>query len=549
MESCCKDKKFYFCLLAGIIGLFLMVWFFSAKSFSGWGDEITHFGTAKGLAQTGQYRLWSFDQGQVSPVNYTRGLVITYLSSLSYKIAGLSRLAFRVIPLVFVLLTFLTFALYIRLRYRVSWKALVYAAVFFFGQVFIFEQSVYVRVYAPLGWLMVCGLILYWEAYSQFHKRKILLGGMLLGGSLLIMILPTIDHWQMEHLAIYVLAIFLSFPKIVEVVTKIEQRLNVKAKILLGVCLVFFALFVVLVLDYAMGYWVVDAKHRLMGRSFVTYWDNLAGMTRCALALNVCFLGLGWVMQDLRKNKTLDFYSWIFLTGLVSGILIGLFNPHNHIFYSRFFYVSVLLVTIGFPQMLLRMNLSKNSLRWIFTVFLIFNVGLFVINAYWERSNIRVPIAWLQENLKQNDLVLIFSTQLELHGGKSLIHRAYVVSPSQDVESIKKVLEHIELAKPDQIYYLYTDHYQFRDVLYSLTTGDDRSPPNDLFRYLKERVPSQTVIPGLRTCGLVKFEKTDLIAALEKLLKEGYLPQFKGLEKRILKKIFKPFWKEKLSSI
>ncbi|MCB9757522.1 MAG: hypothetical protein H6753_03750 [Candidatus Omnitrophica bacterium] len=543
-----KDKRFYFCLLAGIIVLFLCVWFFSARSFSGWGDEITHFGTAKGLAQTGQYKMWSFDQGQISPINYTRGLVITYLASLSYKMAGLSRLAFRVIPLVFVLLTFLTLVLYIRLRHYASWKALAYAAVFFFGQVFVFEQSVYVRIYAPLGWLMVCGLILYWEAYLQFQKRKVLLGCVLLGGSTGTLILPTIDHWQMEHLAIYALAIVLSFPLITGMMTKIDQKLSVKVKILLGICLVFFALFVALILDYAMGYWVIDAKRRLMGRSFVTYWDNLAGMIRYALALNVCFIGLGWVMQDLRKNKTLDFYSWSFLTGIVSGILIGLFNPHNHIFYSRFFYVSVLLVAIGFPQMLLRMNLSKNSLRWIFTVFLVFNVGLFVINVYCERSNIRIPIAWLEKNLKQNELLIVFTTHLELHGGESLIKRAYAISPSQDPSNTQQLMNRIESSTAEDIYYLYTDEYEFRDQLYLWTMGDDRSPPNDLFRYLKEKIPSQTVMPGLRTCGLVKFKKSDLIISLQKLLQDGYPPQFKGVEKRILKKILKPWLKEKLST-
>lgn len=549
MDVNCKDNKFYVCLIMAIIALFLCVWFFSARSFSGWGDEITHFGTAKGLAETGQYRMWSFDQGQLSSINYTRGLVITYLSSLSYKIADLSRLAFRVVPLIFVLLTFLTLALYIRLRHHASWKVLAYAAVFFFGQVFVFEQSVYVRVYAPLGWLMVGGLILYWEAYLQFQKRRMILGCVLLGGSGLTLVLPTLDHWQMGHFAIYFLAICLSFPQIAGLMIKIDQRFGVKVKIFLGICLVFFALFVALGLDYAMGYWVIDAKQRLMGRSFVTYWDNLAGITRYILALNVCILGFSWVMQDLRKNKTLDFYSWSFLTGIVSGILIGLFNPHNHIFYSRFFYVSILLVAIGFPQMLLRMNFSKNTLQWILSIFLVLNMGLFVINVYWERSNIRVPITWLKKNLKQNDLLIVFTTHLELHGGESLIKHAYAISPSQEPNNTQQLINRIELSASEDIYYLYTDEYEFRDHLYLWTMGDDRSPPNDLFRYLKERIPSQTVMPGLRTCGLVKFKKTDLIMSLQELLRDGYPPQFKGLEKRILKKIFNPWLKEKLLSI
>ncbi len=546
MQVDSKAQKKYVYQIGFIMVLFLLVWFFCAKSFTGWGDEITHFATAKGLSTTGEYRIWGLDNGQVSQNLYTRGLVITYLSSLAYKLAGLSLLVFRSVPLVFVLLTFLTFAFYIRSRYRASWKALAYAAVFFFGQEFVFEQSMYVRIYAPLGWLMICGLIFYWEAYVKFQQKRILLGTLLLFASLATLILPTLDHWQMQHFAILALGILLSMPAVWQTLLKINERLSVATKLYLGLCFVFMCLFAVILLDYAMVYWVIDAKKRVMGRSFVTYWDNIAGMVRFALALNICFLGVRWVVQNLRQKKVLDFYSWLFLAGIMSGVLIGLLNPHNHIFYSRFFYISVMMSVFGFSQILLQSEYSNKFKQCVIGIFIICNLGLFAVNAYCERSNIPHAVSWLEKNLKQDEWFLVFATQLELHGGESLVNRTYPVSPNPDPEIIKKLLNHVQASQQDEIYYLYTDEYEFRDNLYFWTMRDDRSPPNDLFRHLKEKVVSEPVLAGLRTCNLVKFKKADVVSSLQKLLQDGYPPQFKGVEKRTIKAILKPLLKEKI---
>ncbi len=534
-----KIEKKFLLLMGAIIVLFLLVWFFSARSFTGWGDEITHFSTAKGLVETGEYRTWAFDKGYANPYLYTRGLVITYLASIVYKISGLSLLAFRVIPLVFVMLTFLTFALYIRFRHRATAKALVYAAIFFFGQAFIFEQSVYVRVYAPLGWFMVMTLILFWESAVAFGKRNLVSGVWFLVGSLFLLILPAADHWQVSHIAIYFLGFLLTWPVFLNIFLKFDDRFSIRVKIFWIGSIILLAPFLVFFLDLSMAHLIMNTKKLVLGRNYVTYWDNLVGLVRYVLALNVCFLGLHWAMQILRKNKRLDFYSWLFYTGIISGILIGLFNPHNHIFYSRFFYVSVVLAGLGFSQMLLRLQLSKIAMRWVLGIFILLNTSLFGVNVYYERSNIRIAISWLEENLKQDDVLLVFASQLELHGGKSLLPRTYSVAPSQDPTEITKLLERLETSLANEIYFLYTDEYQFRDYLYLLTVGEDRSAPNDLFRQLQEVVFSKPVISGLRSCNLVRYKKADLVAALQKLLQEGYPSQFKAPEKRILKKIFK----------
>ncbi len=532
-----KIKSPYFYLTLGIMALFLFVWFICAKQFTGWGDEMVHFSTGKGLVETGQYSQWAFDEGRIIPGTYTRGLVITYLTSLIYKITGLSLLAFRVIPLISVLLTFATFAFYICLRLKASWKAVSFAAIFFFGQAFVFEQSVYVRFYAPLGWLMILSIVFYWEALVAFEKHKGVWGCGFLLASFTALILPTIDHWQVQHVAIYFLGILLTLPQTRSLFGKFNEKFSFKTKVFLGGIIVVAAPLIVFLLDLIMGQLVVDVKHRTMGRTFVTYWDNLAGILRYVLALNVCFLGLGFVVRDLKTSRGWDFYSWLFFTGIISGICIGLFNPHNHIFFSRFFYISVMMSVLGFSQMLLRPEISEKFRYGIIAVFIFFNIGLFMVNAYCERSNIRVPIAWLNKNLKQNDLLLVYASDLGLNGGGSLISRAYVVNPTQDPEKIEELLARILSSESGDVYYLYTDHYEFRDRMYFSTTGQDRSPPSDLFRYVKERIPSQKVILRLRTCGLVKFNKLDLIAGIRKLSVDGFPISFKAPEKRILKEI------------
>ena len=93
--------------------------------------------------------------------------------------------------------------------------------------------------------------------------------------------------------------------------------------------------------------------------------------------------------------------------------------------------------------------------------------------------------------------------------------------------------EHIE-----DIYYLYAFEYELRDKLYQMTMGENRCPPADLYRYLRDMIPSQKVLTGLRGCGLIKFKKQDLINGLHELKKNGYPDRFKGMEKRIIIGLF-----------
>ena len=81
---------------------------------------------------------------------------------------------------------------------------------------------------------------------------------------------------------------------------------------------------------------------------------------------------------------------------------------------------------------------------------------------------------------------------------------------------------------------MYDYHYQSREYLYQLTTRDNRAPASNLYRYLRDVIPSEDVIPNLRACGLVKFNKKVLIDGLKKLKSGGYKPLFDGIEKRFM---------------
>jgi hypothetical protein len=293
------------------------------------------------------------------------------------------------------------------------------------------------------------------------------------------------------------------------------------------------------------NYWVANLRigTRLIGSSFVTYWDNLAGLLRFGWALNVCFLAIFMPLMGKRKLER-DFGTWLFLVGIVSGLIIGLYNPHTFIFWSRFFYVSVVLAVLGFSGILLKLIPDKGRRYQLLAIYLLLNILLSFSTFYFDRSNIRRPIDWLNHNLGPNDILLVFSPELELHGGKSLVKRAHPLNPSQDPKDIRRLIALVNRKDVKTVYFLYTAHHEaFREKLYVLTTGDmERQPPADLFRYLSKRMPGEQVMSGLRGCGLKRYKKEVLVAGLRDLLKNGYPPSFVSLEKRLAVRMKNTIW-------
>ena len=65
------------------------------------------------------------------------------------------------------------------------------------------------------------------------------------------------------------------------------------------------------------------------------------------------------------------------------------------------------------------------------------------------------------------------------------------------------------------MYFLYKDDHGFRDKLFLWTTGRSRSVRRDMYGLLKDWDVGDTVIPGLRSAGLRRLDRTKLLQVLE----------------------------------
>ena len=106
-----------------------------------------------------------------------------------------------------------------------------------------------------------------------------------------------------------------------------------------------------------------------------------------------------------------------------------------------------------------------------------------------------------------------------------------IIAVSQDVTSIDALIGLVEGHKQATVFLLYSHHYQFRDTLYRWTTGTDRDPPNNLFRYLiSAHAGGEEVLLGMRGSGLKRYRAEELRAALINLKREGFpLPPYRYL--------------------
>ena len=76
-----------------------------------------------------------------------------------------------------------------------------------------------------------------------------------------------------------------------------------------------------------------------------------------------------------------------------------------------------------------------------------------------------------------------------------------------------------------RIIFFYSDGNFVRTKLGQLTLGKDLDPPIDLWSYLRLRVPSTSLLGGLKECGLVEFDRTVLLQSLDHLLNNGFDPK------------------------
>ncbi len=563
----------FFAKIAAVLSVFLCAWFWLANYLPAESDS-DQLSESKALYLTGKFGTYDFDTGRLSQGFEGRSLSIKRLISFFYAIhpQGVKELMwFRLIPLFFTLLTFVLIVVYGFFRLRLSFNSLIYMSVFFLAQSMIVEAALYVRYYPALLFCMVAALICYWEGKHFFLEGRkttsiilFLIGAALLG-------ITIIDHWQLEHIPLMVLAIILSSRKVFDGVVQFLY-VGKRRLVLIILCLLLFCPFIVIVLDELLSYLIFG--NYLMGVIFVTYWDNMMGLLRSAIALGPCLIGMFIAVLKGKDRINFGIGWWLYFTGILTVIFLGLLANHNYIFYSRYFYLPVSLTIIGFAFAFEEVIRSAALKKTVLIVYLLANIFLSFIVFYFERNNMDQAISWLKDNIKEEDLVITYGPILELNGGKWLEDRAYNIANMDNCHGCVNMLNNFLDGKKDQniilakaasnnnelertielaaflnqhpngkIYYLFSNGGEFRENLYKWTTGEDRTIPDQLIYYLDERIPHENPFHHLHGVGLDLLDHKALVNGLNELIKKGFPKRDRPLSihKRFLKAFFRLF--------
>lgn len=530
---------------------FSALWFILAGYLTAYSDEISHLAVAKGLLLTGEPFAVDFDRcAALISQQYRRGLEISQWTAWSYRLFGESLRAARLVPFLWTLATWLLYVGYVRVRGRATSGHLLVATLLFLGQSMVLEHALNVRMYAPLLFLLLLALIALWEAQRTWslsgwsHRSAIWIGA-----ACLLIAFPTIRGWHVLQAAIVLFSgvlLWLSgHPAAARPILSVWQDI-VELPRLWRYLLFGLALYALLCV------WLISPRvldvlaTRLVGavRVHSTPWDNLMGLFRMCVALNVVLLLWMRRTPNAQPTFTSDFNGWLLSSGIVSGLLIGLLMNSTHIFYSKYFYLSIGIAVLGASGRLAMMP-SRSARIACAAAYLLVNGALSGVTLGLDRSNIPKAITWLREHSSEQDLIFSFRAELALHGGEELCRRTISILPPRESPDDKEAskgfgwirrdarnpwlvgeeVQAILASHPSSaaVYFLYTDAYDFRNGLYEWTTGRPRpeqrfSPPGvySLHAILTSPEVSEEVIPGLRGCNLRRVDREQLLQALER---------------------------------
>jgi len=504
-----------------LLAVFGLVWFEISASTPPWFDEFRHLSAAKSMIAWGKPIVVDTSSDVKRVIRYARGKVITYPVMFLYK-HGLTQLAWmRLIPLVFVLLTLLFWVAYLSYRHRWNEEGTVLLLLFFLGQPMVLEQSTYLRMYAPLGLVFSIVSVCLWELKEAWKTKQFNLLCLLLTVLFLGMWVPKLDSWHNQQVPQLLLALFMlnqyGWKASVFWVRKPLYSL------LFFMVLLWLAPMVVDVLNQ----WVPRMSMEWgiwMGYAFETYWDNVGGLIRFMLAVNFMLIGLRWIFT---RPGPYDIFRWLYLSGLFSGIGLALFVPPKYIFFSRYFYLPIIAVTIGFTGMFVQQkDLRPWVKKFLITGYLLTGIFITFINFYFDRSNISVALSWLKENMRQGDVLLYYnpSYEADINIGRSVGHGTFVITSYKDID---KIIDFIQSSHARRVFFLMNNHYKFRDKLFEATTGVHREGVgNRISNFLNFDVAGDSVLPGLRSCDLKEFQAESAVLELKRL--EEYPPVHAG---------------------
>ncbi|MBF0386295.1 MAG: hypothetical protein HQL20_00400 [Candidatus Omnitrophica bacterium] len=524
-------------VLTGIVVLlsFAIAWACLAGRLTLWSDELPPVQAAKGLWLTGKPFLYDLDMGTIGDKPYTHGYPMSFLGQFVYRALGHPSLFwFRVIPLSFGLVTIVFFLLFLRFSGLVNRVKLWLLIALFFSCAIVFDNLLFYRYYTLIGLCALLNLVAFWYGAAAIKARcwlKALMWALLFIAAF---IYPLAGHLQIVHCVIIPVAgIILAFGSS----GRLREWIVCRRKILVFLAAGAVILWPLIVYVCDLGLARVDVGGGAVSRTYMTIWDNLFGLARFGLALNIVILAAVWWVRD-RQDKALNLETFLCLTGVISGLLIGFCNPHHMIFLARYYYVSAMLAVLGAPAILLEMCRNGRKLGWLLGMFLVINFALIAVTMTLERDNIDRAVSWVEQNLRPDDTLLCGLIEFEVHGGTNLVGRAHRVEASEDIRSVSRLRAFLEGQPSTRVLLIYVDAYHPRDTLYHWTTGESRDPVSSLDVFMRIKAVGKDAAYGLRNCGVREFDRLALIDQLRTLEKTGFEAHFKGLEKRWAKRIF-----------
>ncbi len=536
-------------LTLAAVATFIAVWYVLAGHLAGWQDEFFHLGAAKGLLLTGNPFQVAFHQCQaVFQEQYVRSQAITQWTAWAFQIFDVSIRSARVVPLLFTVATWLLYVVYTNWRGYSNWKQTLLVTILFFGQTMVLEMSLFIRHYAPLLFFLLLSLISIWEASMYWREGKkfwtipwLLVAVLAFGYS---------APWHLIQFPLFALAIFLLWfamheKPFVGVLWRWWGRLEsfsqggkISVKVALGIAVLATMLLFPRVLD-TFGADTLGAI-----RVYLTPWDNVIGLLRFLIVVNV--LVLLWWQTGRQQSAHPNFHNWLLSTGVMSGIFIAVMMNQHWIFYTRYLYLSAAIATLGASFAITSLPTNQTMVAGI-AIFLIFNGLISTTTFRLANSDVKSGIAWLNQNIEEPDIVLEFRSRLAYHGGERLCGQiipienvAVIDVDSAEAQSLSlgtishirnrsatliqgeyrymdgdKLLSLLEDNPSSNIYFLYVDSHEFRGKLYRWTTGRERNVGNDLYSLLRSDGIGEPVIPGQNSGGLRRLDAAKLIVALE----------------------------------
>ena len=519
--------------------IFVGVWLWLAGYLSNWSDDGFMLSAARGFLLTGEPSFVDIERcGQLTSGLYHRAFEVSRWISWSFQIFGESLLTARLVPFIFTLGTWLLYVSYTSWRGYTTAKQVLIVSILFFAQSMVLEKSLAVRMYAPLLFFLLLTLIALWEAGASLQQKKriLSLAWLTLAG---LAMWFTVD-WHLLHFPIALLAIILLWATLTwDAPANILRRLwawkgslPILKNSVITILLLAAAIGALLV-----GPRVVDTLGlEVLGsqRIFLTPWDNLFGLLRFGLVVNI--LLLIWWKRSQLSNPRRDFNSWILTTGVISSVLVAvLFNSHL-VFYTRYFYLSVGLVALGAAPLVAGLS-ARSYLPAALGVYVLLNGLVSYGTFYLDRADIKSAISWLKANTNETDIIFSSGATLFYHDGTSLCDRTVPLAKVQEVGEASEDPEilggfrtgsteyryksrdavgSILKANPSaEVYFVYKEFHKVRSFIYRWTTGREREPVGGLYRFLKDGDFGEPVLSGMGSGGLRRLDTAKLLKDLE----------------------------------